>query len=118
LADSLSAGFDTVYECEDHLFVTHFPEYGIEEIKQSKDHDAFFIKVYGGVEVVAYCTYISRTILQGAVNTKVMDDTVRCYDHPIATLLYTFEMTNSSRNPEPEPSHVDYSFCERFGAFG
>jgi hypothetical protein len=96
LADSLSTGFDTVYECEDHLFVAHFSEYSIEEVEQSEDHDALVIEVYGGVEVVAYSTHISRTILQGAVNTKVMDDAKRCHDHPIPTLLYTFEMPNSA----------------------
>ena len=33
VADSLSTGFDTVYEREDHLFTTHFPEYSIEEVE-------------------------------------------------------------------------------------
>ena len=33
VADSLSTGFGTVYEREDHLFATHFPEYGIEEVE-------------------------------------------------------------------------------------
>tara|TARA_Y100001970_G_scaffold270472_1_gene364398 strand:- start:92 stop:301 length:210 start_codon:yes stop_codon:yes gene_type:complete len=53
LADSLSTGFDTVYECEDHLFATHFPEYSIEKVKQSKNHYALIIKMNGfkGIEI-------------------------------------------------------------------
>jgi hypothetical protein len=96
VAKSLRTGFDTIHKGEDHLFATHFTEYGIEEIEQSENHDAFTIEVYGGVKVVAYRTDISRTILQGAVNTKVMDD-AKCGDHnPISALLNTFEMPNAT----------------------
>lgn len=48
--------FGTVHKREDHLFATHLTEYCIEEIEQSEDHDAFITEVYGGIEVVAYCT--------------------------------------------------------------
>jgi hypothetical protein len=96
VADSLRTGFRTIYEREDHLFAPHLAEYGIEEVEQSEDHDAFIVEVNGGVEVVAYCTHISRTILQRAVNTKVMNDAKRGHHNAIPTLLYTFEMPNAT----------------------
>jgi len=96
VAKSLRSGFGAIHECEDHLSSAHFTEYGIEEIEQPEDHDAFIIEMYGGVEVVTYRTDVSRTILQGTVNSKVMDDAKRSDYHPISTLLYSFEVPDST----------------------
>ena len=96
MAEPLRSGFGAIHECEDHFFSPHFTEYGVEEIEQPEDHDTLVVEVYGSVEVVTCCTDISRTVLQGAVDSKVMDDAERSDHYAISALFYAFEMSNAT----------------------
>tara|TARA_Y100000031_G_scaffold107686_1_gene118518 strand:+ start:377 stop:664 length:288 start_codon:yes stop_codon:yes gene_type:complete len=95
VAESLRAGLGAINEGENHFVAAHFSEHSVEEIEQSEDHDAF-IEMNGSIEVVTYCTDISCTVFQGAVNAKVMDDAKRCDHNSIPTLLDALQVTNSA----------------------
>ena len=94
LTNFLCSNFKTINKRENHFLPTQLSTYCVKQIKEPEDHDTVFIEVNRSIEIITNAANISGPVSQGSIDTKIVNGFVCRNHHPIATLLYTFQMTD------------------------